>query len=208
MLVFLANIAVFSGLSLNMLLQFGLGTAGAASDTGFKGEIKREIPFIQFFILFISVLFLWMFFNYLLPASWRSFPEYFLFFPLSALVCMGFELLVERLFLKLLPGLFSGFKGIRKTFNAFTAYEGLVPASLMIAFTVAGNFAGAFILSLFFAIGNMLAMVILNEIRRRSALESVPRYLRGSPLILVSMGLISLVSASAAGICFKVLEVF
>jgi len=208
MLVFMANMAVFSGLSLNLLLQFGLGTAGVASDTGHRTEAARGIPFTQFFILFISVIFLWMFFNYLLPASLRSFPEYFLFFPFSALVCMGFEFLGERVFPKLLPQIFSRFKGIRKTFNAFTAYEGLVPASLMIAFAVAGNFAGAFILALFFAIGNILATVILNEIRRRSALESVPRYLRGSPLILISMGLLSLVSASVAGICFRILEVF
>ena len=208
MLVFLANMAVFSGLSLNLLLQFGLGTAGAASDTGHKTEAKREIPFTQFFILFVSVFFLWMFFNYLLPASFRGFPEYFLFFPLSALVCMGCEFLGERVFPKLLPQAFMHFKGSIKTFNAFTAYEGLVPASLMIAFAVVGNLAGAFVLALFFAIGNMLATIILNEIRRKAALESVPRYLRGSPLILISMGLLSLISASVAGICFKILEVF
>ena len=208
MLVFLANIAIFSSISLNLLLQFGLGTTGAAGDTGYKTEAKREIPFTQFFILFVSVLFLWMFFNYLAPASLRSFPEYFLFFPFSSLMCMGLEFLGERVFPKLLPGFFSHFKGIRKTFNAFTAYEGLVPASLMIAFAIAGSFAGAFILALFFAIGNILATVILNEIRRRATLESVPRYLRGSPLILVSMGLLSLVSASAAGVFFKILEVF
>jgi len=214
MLVFLAYMAVFSGISLNLLLQFGMGTAGAAHDTiykhdtSYKTETKRVIPFTQFFILFISVLFLWMIFNYALPSFWRGFPEYFLFFPLSALVCMGFEFLGERVFPKLLPNVFLRFTGIKKTFNAFTAYEGLVPASLMIAFAVAGNFADAFVLALFFAIGNMLATVILNEIRRKSALESVPRYLRGSPLILISMGLLSLVSASVAGICFRVLEVF
>ena len=95
-----------------------------------------------------------------------------------------------------------------KVFSAYTAYDGLVPASFMITFALAENFAGAVVLSLFFALANLAAMLILNEIRRRSALEWVPRCLRGSPLILISMGLLSLLSASAAGICFKILEVF
>ena len=202
-MIFLAGMAVFSGLSLNLLLQFAIGTAGIAG-VNKKAEEKGKIPVIQFIILFISVLLLWIFFSYILPAFWRGFSEYFLFFPLSALVCMGLELIGERLF----PKLYSGFRGIKKTFSAITAYEGLIPASLMIAFAVAGNFADTFVLSLFFTLGNTAAMLILNEIRRRSLLEYVPKYLRGSPLILISMGLLSLISASVAGIFFKMLTVF
>jgi len=203
-MIFLAGIAIFSGLSLNLLLQFALGTGGIAGDLRNKADEKREIPFIQFGILFTSVLILWLFFHYIIPAYWRGFSEFFLFFPLSALVCIGLELLGELF----LPKISSRFAGIKKTFSSITAYEGLIPASLMIAFAVAGNFAETFVLALFFALGNMTAMLILNEIRRRSALECVPKYLKGSPLILVSMGLLALVSASVAGIFFKILEVF
>jgi electron transport complex protein RnfA len=99
-------------------------------------------------------------------------------------------------------------RDLRKQFFAFTAYDGLVPVSLLITLALADTFAGAAVLALFFALGNLMAIIILNEIRRRSSLEWVPRFLRGSPLILISMGLLSLIFASAAGICFKILEMF
>jgi electron transport complex protein RnfA len=187
-----------------------LGTAGATGDTGHKTNAKRELPLIQFCILFVSILVLWVFFKYLLPVFWRGFSEYFLFFPLSAMVCMGLELFIEHVLLeRVLPRIFSQFKvkGIKKSFSAITAYDGLVPASLIITFIAAASFADALVIALFFALGNLTAMITLNEINRRSALEWVPKYLRGSPLILISMGLLSLISIFAAGIFFNILEV-
>jgi electron transport complex protein RnfA len=204
MMVIIAGLAVFSGLSLNLLLQFALGTAGAAGETRHKADAKKELPLIQFVILFVSILVLWVFFKYLLPVFWRGFSEYFLFFPFSALVCIGLELAVERI----VPKIFSQFKGIKKNFNALTAYDGLVCVSLILTFTAARSFTDAFIIALFFAIGTLTAMIILNEIGRRSALERVPKYLRGSPLIIISMGLLSLISAFTAGIFFRILELF
>ena len=205
----LAALAVFSGLTLNLLLSFALGAAGVAGDVLPKGETKRQLPLFQLCLLFIAVLFLWVFFSFIIPPLWMGFSKYFLFFPLSALVCMGLKFSAERLFSRASSkaGNEVPFR-LRKGFSAYTAYDGLVPASLMITFALAGSFAGAVILALFFAIGNLAAMLILNEIRRRSTLEWVPRHLRGSPLILISMGLLALVCASAAGICFKILEVF
>jgi electron transport complex protein RnfA len=117
---------------------------------------------------------------------------------------MGFEFLGERIFLRFFPS----HGGMKKVYSAFTAYEGLVPASLIITFLVAANFKSALVLTLFFAIGNLVAIIILDEIRRRSTLEWVPHYLKGSPLILISMGLLSLISVSVAGICFRILEIF
>ena len=222
MMIPLAALAVFSGLSLNLLLSFAIGAAGIAGDVFPKAETKRQLPLFQLVLLFIAVLFLWMFFSFMLPPHWMGFSVYFLFFPLSALVCMGLESFTERLFSR--RGNTDAPRGrndasvstgaqyrryrIKKVFSALTAYDGLVPASLIITFTLAGSFAGAFVLSFFFALGNLAAILILNEIRRRSNLEWVPRHLRGSPLILISMGLLALVSAFAAGICFKILKVF
>jgi len=200
-MIFLAALAVFSGLSLNLLLSFALGAAGAAGKTIPKGEARQPLPLFQIGIMFISVLFLWLFFAFVIPPYWRGFAMYFLFFPFSAMTCMGFEFFSERAFPKAAESLRA-----RKVFSAFTAYDGLVPASLIITFTLAGTFSGAFVLSLFFAAGNFTAMLILNEIRRRSTLERVPHFLRGSPLMLISMGLLALISASVAGICFRILE--
>ena len=199
-MISLAALAVFSGLSLNLLLQFALGTAGAASDTPSAGENKKQLPLFQFGVMFLSVLFLWVFFMHVLSPFWRGFSEYFLFFPLSALACMGFERLGERIAPKTV--------GKKKVFSALTAYDGLVLASLVITIALGGNFVDAAVLSLFFVLGNLVAMIILNEIRRKSALEWVPRYIRGSPLILISMGLLSLISAAVAGILFKMLDIF
>jgi electron transport complex protein RnfA len=203
-MISLIGMAVFSGFSLNLLLQFALGAKGATGENFRKTDVRRELPLMQMGILFLSSFVLWVFFNYLVPDYWKGFSVFFLFFPLSALACMGLELLAEHIF----PQLFPPSSEKKRTFSAFTAYEGLVPASLMITSLVAGNFGNAFTLTLFFAIGNLTAMLILNEIRRRSNLEWIPRYLRGSPLILISMGLLSLISVSVAGICFKILEFF
>jgi len=196
----LAFLAVFSGLSLNLLLQFALGTTGSACDTLPKGETRRKLPYFQLGVLFVSVLFLWIIFTYVFPPSWKDFSVYFLLFPLSALICMGLELLRERFFPKFGPAI--------KVFSALTAYDGLAPVSLIITIVLAANFAGALVLVLFFVIGNMAAMLALNEIRRSSTLEWVPRFLRGSPLVIISMGLLSLISVSAAAVCFNILEVF
>jgi electron transport complex protein RnfA len=151
-------------------------------------------------LLFLSVLLLWMVFYYILPPLPGDFLAYCLFFPLSSLLCQGLETLGYRLFPKAAGGC--------RLFSAFTAYDGLVPIALFITFNLALGFSDAFILSFFFALGNLAAVLILGEIRRRSALEWVPPRLRGSPLILISMGLLSLIFSSAAGICFKILGKF
>ena len=203
-MIYLAALAVFSGLSLNLLLLFALGAAGAASDVSSRDRLSlNRLPVSQFGILFLSVLFLWLVFSHVLPPNWKGFSEYFLFFPFSALTCAGFEFLGGRIYHRATGKP----EGIRKVFSAITAYEGLVPVSLFITLSLAVNLAEAATLALFFSLGNMTAMLILNEIRRRAALEKVPRFLRGSPLILLSMGLLSLIFGAAAGICFKILEV-
>ena len=194
MMVTLAALAIFSGLSINLILSFALGAAGAAGEV----RARKGIPFFQLGIMFISILFLWILFTIILPPQWRGFSEYFLFFPLSALVCM----VLERLGNKVLP------KSGNRVFNALTGYDGLVPVSLLITLSLAGNFLQVFVLALFFVLGNLVAMLILFEIRRRSTLEKVPAFLRGSPLILISMGLLSLITGTTAVICFRILEMF
>ena len=193
-MISLAALAVLSGLSLNLLLQFALGTQGAAGDSRERGVV----PFFQLGIMFLSILLLWVFFTHILPPLWTGFPEYFLFFPLSALLCMGLERLGGRVIPKFGP----------RIFNAKTAYDGLVPVSLLITYALANGFGRAFALAFFFALGNLAAMLIVSEIRRKSTMERVPVFLRGSPLVLISMGLLSLITGAAAGICFRVLELF
>ena len=198
-MIHLAALAVFSGLSLNLLLSFAIGSIGTAGKT-FPGE-RRKLPLIQLCILFISVVFLWIIFSYVFPAKWRGFSEYFLYFPLSALTCTALEFLGELLFLRITGKT----ARIRKVFFSLAAYEGLVPASLLITLALAPNFTAAIVLALFFSLGNLTAMLLLYEIRRRSTLEKVPRFLQGTPIVIISMGLLSLIFIAAAGIFFKIL---
>jgi electron transport complex protein RnfA len=191
----LAFLAVFSGLSLNLILHFALGAAGIAADSPGNERILPSV--IQMGILFLAVFFLWAVF-YILPSFPGGFLECFLFFPLSALVCRGLE--------KGIFGLFSKASGEKRLFSAFTAYDGLVSLALFVTYNLALGFAQALVLSFFFALGNLAGILILGEIRRRAVLEWTPRRLRGSPLTLISAGLLSLVSGAAAGICFTILN--
>jgi hypothetical protein len=82
-----------------------------------------------------------------------------------------------------------------------------VGAALFIILGLAGSFAEAVMLSFGFSASTALAVLIIGEIRRRSAMEAVPDWLRGDPLILVAMGLLSLVFISAALVFYAVLGV-
>ena len=184
----LAGLAVFSGLSLNLVLQFALGS-GPAGKT-------RKVPLYQIACLFLSVILLWIIYARILKfVSWEL-MAFFLLFPLSALVCYGFEFLEKFLFPDREPV---------RLFSSITAYEGLVPASLILTINIAVTLSDALILSLFFAAGSLLAVVFMKEIRRRASLEEVPENLRGMPLAFISMGLLSLVFSAAALICYRVL---
>jgi electron transport complex protein RnfA len=182
----LAALAVFSGLSMNLLLQCGLGMRGAAR------EGERASPFIQSGLVFLAVLILWVFFSYLFSPG---FFEYLLLFPLSALICAGLERLLFGLVLK---------RAAPKSPDCCFC-DGVAAAALFLTLHLASGFLEAAVLSLGFALGTLLALLILAELRRRSRMEAVPRFLRGSPLTLISMGLLSLIFSSAALIFYRAL---
>jgi electron transport complex protein RnfA len=126
--------------------------------------------------------------------------EYFLLFPLSGLLCLALELPASRIFPWFTPP--------SRMFSALTGYDGLVFLSILITLRLSLSFLETLILSFFFALGCLGAVIILREIRRRSVLERTPRWLRGSPLLLVSMGLLSLIFSSSALIFFRILKLF
>lgn len=188
-------LVVFSGFAYNLILQFALGIQGIAEGQ----ERSVPVPLVQGVILFLSVLILWVIFSYILSPLAFGFLEYILFFPLSALVCMGLETLGDRFF-SLEPD--------SKLFDAHSAYNGLALGSLLLTLHIATNFLDALILSLSFSLSSLIVIFLLNEIRKRSALEKVPPFLRGRPLMLISMGLLSLIFTSLTAILFNILGVF
>jgi electron transport complex protein RnfA len=182
----LAALAVFSGLAMNLFLQCGLGMRAAAR------EGETQVPLFQIGLVFVSVLLLWILFSYILPLG---FFKYLLLFPLSALVYAALERLFFRFFLKK-PA---------PPAHSFCFCDGLTAAALFLTLHLASGFIEAAVLSLGFSLGILLSLLILAEIRRRSRMEAVPRLLRGSPLALISMGLLSLIFSSAALIFYRAL---
>jgi electron transport complex protein RnfA len=182
----LAALAVFSSLAMNLLLHCGLGMREAAR------EEDKRLAFLQAGLVFVPVFFLWAVFSYVL---FLGFFAYLLLFPLSALVYAGLERLLFQAVLKRdAPGIPApGFSG------------GICAAALFLTLHLASGIIEALVLSLGFACGVLFSRLILAEVRRRSRLEAVPRFLRGSPLTLIAMGLLSLIFSSAALIFYRAL---
>jgi electron transport complex protein RnfA len=185
----LALFAVFASLSMNLVLQCGLGMRGVVITQG----AGKKPPFIKLGILFITVLLLWIFFSYIVFFLPLGFFPYLLLFPLSAAVHFSLEYLVYRFVLQ---------KAVEGE-SPISFCDALAAAALFITLTVAGGLVEAVILSFGFVLGVLLAFVILGEIRRRSMLEEVPLLLRGTPLSLISMGLLSLIFAAGALLLFR-----
>ena len=190
-LAFLVMLAVFSGLSMNLLLQFGLGVRGIALNACF-GRAKLLASSA---ILFVTVMLLWLVFTFARSVLFLGLLEYVVLFPASTLVFSILEYLTNHFILKN-DGFVSG--------NAIFS-GALSGTALFITLNVAGGLLEAIVLSLGFSGSILLVFIILCEIRRRSEMEKVPRSLRGSPLVLITMGLLMLVFSSGALMFYEVL---
>ncbi|MDR0561408.1 MAG: hypothetical protein LBG73_01805 [Spirochaetaceae bacterium] len=192
----LISLFICAGFSLNLILQFALGIRGVA-----EGQERSDpIPLFQGGILFVSVLSLWLVYSYIISPLAFGFLEYVLLFPLSALACIG----LERLLVSFIPSMVPD----SKWFAPDSGYNGLTPTALWLTLHIAGTPLEALILSLSFAVGIALTMVLLCYIRKRSALEAVPKNLKGRPLMLIAMGLLSLVFTSLTAVFFTILDIF
>jgi electron transport complex protein RnfA len=216
----LGALAVFSGLSLNMILQFGLGISAITGGDTAARKGSNEVPLSQWGILFLSVLILWCFFSYIVIPSAFGFLESFLLFPAAAAVSQGLCWLFSYIFRPgkttgaFPPGFQKLFLELKRVFpktrpeHFLSPYNGLVLAALFLTQRLALSFLEALVLFLGFFLGCLGAAFILREIQMRSSHEAVPRILRGSPLTLLSMGLLSLIFSSVSAILLRVLGVF
>jgi electron transport complex protein RnfA len=215
------TLAVFSGLSMNLILRFGIGLRRIAFEEDPRGSGKdAKWVFLAWLgIYFISIMLLWLFFSVLQSVLFLGFLEYILIFPASSLFFTLIAYIGGRLVLRTdwrgeivsrnnfisdnfpVGGHITG--ADQSSFNC--AFSGMVGAALFIILGLAGNFTQAAALSFGFSAGAALAVLIVGEIRRRSVMEAVPDCLRGGPLILVAMGLLSLVFISAAAVFYSVL---
>jgi electron transport complex protein RnfA len=192
----LVMLAVFSGLSMNLILQFGLALKG----TAFDPAIDRERLLAGIGVLFTAIVLLWLVFLGIHSVLFLGLLEYMLIFPASTVTFSGLAYLTNRFILKE--------NGRRKgSFFPSNALSGgaLTGAALFITQNVASGLLEAIVLSLGFSCSAVLVYVVVGEIRRRSGMEAVPRWLRGGPLALIAMGLLSLIFSSGALMLFGVL---
>ena len=182
-----AFLVFFSSLSINLILQCGLGMAGIVRPA------TPKIPLIKIALGFITILILWLFFAYIVSPLAFGFFGYILFFPAASLVYRALEYLFFDVFAKGTPG--------RE--NTILCNDGLLGAALFLTYNIAGEFSGALAMIFGFSLGVLLTLVITAEISRRSEMETVPRFLKGGPLIIISMGLLSMVFGSVAFLIFR-----
>ena len=196
----LAMLAVFSGLAMNIILQCGLDLKGVA----FNKIISKEGVLASSGLFFVTVIILWLFFTFVRSFLFLGFLEYILIFPVSALFFSVFEYLLQYVLSRIMDE--QKIKSLSGMFTISTPAGGIsVAAALFICMNTANRFLEIVILALGFAVGIALAVVLVNEIRRRSEMEAVPRWLRGGPLVLISLGLLSLIFSSGAVMLFTVL---
>ncbi|MCL2066109.1 MAG: hypothetical protein FWG99_01430 [Treponema sp.] len=189
--VYLAILLTFSGFAMNLILQCALGIRGDTSNIGYK----IDNVLIKLLVIYITVMLLWFILekiNYLFSSELLI---YIILFPLSSVVYDGFIFLAFRFIIRKEDENNSG----------ISFCGGICAAVLFISLNIAKNIVEAAALTLGFILGIFLSIMIIREIRRRAALEAVPRFLRGSPLLLISMGLLSLVFTASALIFFKML---
>jgi electron transport complex protein RnfA len=190
----LAALAVFSGLSLNLLIHLGIGIQD------FNREPYRpfRFTFFQWFSLFASITALWCLFIYIFAPLSLGFFEYFLLFPLiAALGCFW-----NFLFVRLFPRQDSE----ERLFSMSGTYNGLVTCALLTALRLAGSFSEALVLALGFSLGFLAAVFLLRAIFDRFSGETIPPSLRGAPLLLISLGLLALIFSSLSVIILQLFE--
>ena len=194
----LAMLAVFSGLAMNVILQFGIGLKGIV----FNRTISMNRLLTGSGIFFLAVMLLWLMVSFVRSLVFLGFLEYVLLFPLSVLLFSVLEYLKNHFILKKADN-----SGEPVFLGGIASSGASVCAALFIMLNVASGLFDAAVLSLGFTVGIALAIVIVAEIRRRSEMEAVPRWLRGGPLVLIAMGLLSLIFSSGAIMLFEVLGV-
>jgi electron transport complex protein RnfA len=184
---------------MNLLTQFGLGLGILAAGDGQDGRTPQYRQ--GALILCISLFALWLFFTYVIAPLGLDFYWYVLLYPLSALTVRGIQgLLGSREALKILR---SAGEFPRAAAPLPPGWVEFLSLGLLISLHLALGPLEALFLSLCFSLGLALSLGILREIDRRSRFEAVPPFLRGCPLALISLGLLSLIFTSASLMFFS-----
>jgi electron transport complex protein RnfA len=189
----LVLLIIFSALTMNLTLQCGLGIKGVAESK----NCDKVSTVIKLSVIFISVILLWFVFSRLLFSIISGIYIYVLLFPVSYIVYEGLEFLVFHYILK---------NSSREEY--FISFPGGITAvAVFICINIANSFLQAAVLSFGFTAGIILVFLIVREIRKRADIEAVPRFLQGKPLVLVTMGMLSLIFSAATLLILRMLDI-
>jgi electron transport complex protein RnfA len=185
-------VVVFSAFCLNLFLCFGIGIRELVSR-------ERSPAFHIYYpwgILFVVTSVLWLFFErFQALAGW--FPGFLMIYPLSLFSGLGLEAAMFKFFPRLGEN--------PRVYRIGSGYNGFSLAALFLTMQLAVTFGEALLFSLAFSGGAFIAYLIIKEIQKRSFWEAIPHSLRGSPMLLVSMGLLSLIFYVSALFVIQVL---
>jgi len=180
---------ICSGFSMNLVLQCGLGIKGAA-------ESKNPLgisTLVKIGIIFLSIIILWFFFSRIIHSIIPGIFIYILLFPASSVLYDSLEYLIFRYLYKKDP----------KSESYVSFPGGITAVCVFICVNIACSFLEAAVLSFGFTAGIVLVYLIIREVRRRSVLEAVPSFLRGKPLVLITIGMLSLVLSFISILLFR-----
>jgi len=182
---------IFSAFTINLSLQCALGVKGISES---KNPGSKTI-LIKLGIIFFSVILLWFLFFKIIPSIMQGVFIYVILFPVSFMVYDGLECLIFHYLLK---------KDAHSELS-ITFPGGITAAAVFICVNIADNFSKVLALSFGFVLGIYLVFIIIGEIRQRAALEKVPQSLRGKPIVLISMGMLSLIFSAVSLLFFRMI---
>ena len=183
---------IYSGFTINIVLQCAIGIKGVAESR--KAVDLQSV--IKALIIFFTIVSMWFFFSRIVYLVIPGIFIYILLFPVSALVYSYLEHIIIRYLL-------------RKEMESESIISfpgGFTAAAVFICINISNNPAQTVMLAFGFTSGIFLVNFIIIEIRRRAAMEEVPEFLRGKPLVLIAMGLLSLVFTTASLLFFRMIS--
>ena len=188
-------LAVTASVAANSVVQLALGVDLVVSAAS-RGRRRLLVPAAA---MLFSGLLCWPLFAYVLSPLALGFLEPLLLFPLASLVSVVTE--------RVMAGRHSGPAAKSEGASAYAAFGGLAYGSAWLSFRLSSSMLDVLVVSVSCAAGFIVSGVLLDGIRHRSLIEGVPRTLRGMPLVLISAGLLALLSSFVASAAFTALGV-
>lgn len=189
----LLSVSIGAVLSENLVFSHLLGTSAFIRDTkDIKSALRRGVA-VGIFISAFSIL-AWLFDKLVFSPLSLGYMRTFLF---TVLLCGGVKI-CENVLKTRFPALFERF-GI--SFDEVCTSSVFLGIMLLSASSGYGFF-GALFFGIFSGVGYILASVIFAAVRENLEYIDCPKWLEGTPMLLITLGLIALAFMGFSGIKF------